>query len=202
MDSGFAERLEQCSPDPSAAVYCSFDAASVEPYSGELEVVSDVVKNCFPTENVSEKWWQDTRSQELGVKVAGTAGVTIAGIINVSLTTEFHTTWTESKTMTDKQSMRVPSMAVGWMERGPDMMKVTGTWFFVSGDRMWVNEGVSHTAPAAAGNGELYLKWRPMTESERAQCERDPNQSAGDYDHAAALEAAAAGIPIHTVTLG
>ena len=112
------------------------------------------------------------------VEVSVTAGGSIAGIVDLSVTSAYGHTWEASRSEGGSLEMTVKPGEVGWITRAQVMHQVSGTWQTHYDDRHWGHyywfwkDTVTSPAPNGTdgvGNA-IVVKSRPMTTAEKDSC--------------------------------
>ncbi|NXY98359.1 hypothetical protein HYE82_29100 [Streptomyces sp. BR123] len=158
---------------------CTFNSPKLgEAYLGEFRQVSNSLFNCTTSDATQTMTWDDTvgSTDELGVSV--TAGGNIAGIVDLSITTNYSHSWSSSHSESSSLNMTVKPGEVGWISRAQVMQKVSGTWqtHYDSpkwGHYYWFFQDTI-TGPAKNGtdgkSNAVVVKTRKMTAAEKRSC--------------------------------
>jgi hypothetical protein len=159
---------------------CTFNSPQLgEPYLGKFEQVSDTLYNCSTSDTTKKLTWTQKVGSTDSVGVSVTAGGTLMGLVNVSVTATYGHTWTTESSESDEQPVTAKPGEAAWISRAQLMQNVSGEWQTHYDDPKWghyywfVPDTI--TSPAKNGtNGKssaIVVKSRPMTDAEKQSCE-------------------------------
>jgi hypothetical protein len=114
---------------------CRFEAMTYEPFTGNMEQVSGVDKNCGEGELRHDVSWSQTTTESNSIEVSATVGASLSKIISAEVSTTYGHTWEHSKTTQDTVSITVPPKSAATLFRGAPMAKVTGRMVINFGSR-------------------------------------------------------------------
>jgi hypothetical protein len=158
---------------------CTFnDPVIHKAYLGNYRQVSHVLFNCSTSPATQRMDWSDSVGSSDTLEVSVTAGGSIAGIVDLSVTSAYGHTWEASRSEGGSLEMTVKPGEVGWITRAQVMHQVSGTWQTHYDDRHWGHyywfwkDTVTSPAPNGTdgvGNA-IVVKSRPMTTAEKDSC--------------------------------
>ncbi|MCQ4043404.1 hypothetical protein ACFOSC_02260 [Streptantibioticus rubrisoli] len=159
---------------------CTFNSPQMgEPYLGNFVQVSDTLYNCSTSDTTKKLTWTQKVGSTDSVGVSVSAGGTLMGLVNVSVTATYGHTWTSETSESDEQNVTAKPGEVAWISRAQLMQKVSGEWQTHYDSPKWghyywfVPDTI--TSPAKNGTGgkssSIVVRSRPMTDAEKASCE-------------------------------
>ncbi|MFF3322409.1 hypothetical protein [Streptomyces sp. NPDC002889] len=164
---------------------CSFNSPVLgEAYLGRFHQVSDSLFNCSTSNATQTMAWDDTVGSTDSLGLSVTAGGSIAGMVDLSVTASYNHSWTSSHSESSSVNMTVKPGEVGWISRAQVMQKVTGTWQTHYDNPKWGHYYwfLQDTITGPAKNGTdgkknaVVVKSRKMTAAEKRSCSADDHE--------------------------
>ncbi|WP_328665799.1 hypothetical protein OG905_01690 [Streptomyces sp. NBC_00322] len=166
------ELLEQCDNGTSL---CAFHPDGPEKeVKGESHQVGTSVFNCTDIPQTMNVSWSDTDTETNTIGVTMTAGVGFFDIFTASIQTSFSHSWAKAHTESQTTAINVPAGRVGWINREPTLVEVSGRYELHFRKRYYDHYYwyLPFTATGPKGDaGSVTQRTRPMTPDEaNAHC--------------------------------
>ncbi|MFI9650742.1 hypothetical protein ACIHAA_31310 [Streptomyces sp. NPDC052040] len=158
---------------------CTFNDPQLgEPYLDNFKQVSESLYNCSTSDSTKKLTWTQKVGSTDSVGVSVTAGGTIMGLVNLSVTATYGHTWSSETSESDEQNVTAKPGEVAWISRAQLMQKVSGTWQTHYDSPKWDHYYwfVPDTIASPAKNGTggkssvVVVNSRPMTDTEKQAC--------------------------------
>ncbi|WP_406278500.1 hypothetical protein OHT93_37280 [Streptomyces sp. NBC_00191] len=166
------ELLEECED---GSDWCWFhpDGPPKE-VKGESHQVGTSVFNCTDGPQTMNVSWSDTDTETNTVGVTMGAGVGFADVFTASLQVSYSHSWAHAHTESQTTAINVPAGKVGWINRQPTLLEVSGRYELHFGKRYYDHYYwyLPFTATEPKGDaGSVTQRTRPMTPDEaKAHC--------------------------------
>ncbi|WP_405810741.1 hypothetical protein OG729_38350 [Streptomyces sp. NBC_00210] len=167
------ELLEECD---NGTDYCGFhpDGPPKE-VKGESHQVGTSVFNCTDIPQTMNVSWSDTDTETNTVGVSMSVEGGFADVFKVSLQTSFSHSWAKAHTESQTTAINVPAGRVGWINREPTLLEVSGRYELHFGKRYYDHYYwyLPFTTTSPKGDaGSVTQRTRSMTPDEaKAHCE-------------------------------
>lgn len=162
---------------------CTFEPATYDGFTGELQQVSGVDSNCGAGEVTREVRWSQSTSESNSIEVSASVEAGLSKIFSASVSTTFGHTWEKTQTKEDAISMGIPPLSAGTVFRGAPMAKATGRMVInFSSRRQGHFEWYAYPTLTVPAEDQpklqrLVVDTRPLTQTELDACPEVPGGS-------------------------
>ena len=147
---------------------CGFTPTKREKVDGPPHQVGKKVKNNSDLPQESVFIVRDLVGTSSSVEVTPSVGVTIAGIVESSLSATYGQTWIQEHEFTQEEHLMIPPREQGWIVATEPMIRNTGDFILTMGNTTWKLRGVSFDSPDKDGSGTFEKFTEKMTPQEQA----------------------------------